>query len=190
MHAPFAALALSASLVLTGCPFGQQSPAARAQEAANELNVHMRFGRMELAAEHVVPAARQAFLERRKTWGGHIRVADYEFAGFHMKGDNDAEMLVKIAWYRIDEGDLRVTTLKQKWHAFKGDWKLVDELRSDGDIGLLGEARSPSTATTAGRNVHFPTIRLGSTPDRPHDEADAPAPPEATPAPEPTEEGQ
>ncbi len=156
------ALAVS-SLVLLGCPVGHQSPPARAQEAATELNLNTRFGRMELAAERVAPTARDAFLARRKAWGANVRVADYELAGFQMKGESDAEMLVKVAWYRIDQGDLRVTTLKQKWHDFKGDWRLVDESRADGDVGLMGEAAPPSDPSRAAgaKRAQFPTIRLG-----------------------------
>jgi hypothetical protein len=153
------------ALVLLGCPVSHQSPPARAQEAATELNTNTRFGRMELAAEKVAPKARDVFLERRRAWGAAVRVADYELAGFRMKGDDDAEMFVKVAWYRIAEGDLHVTTLKQEWHAFKGDWRLVEEKRSDGDVGLLGEP-VPAAPPRTIKNAHFPTIRLGeSAPD-------------------------
>ena len=154
-----AALAFASSLFLLGCP--HQSPPARAQEAATELNINTRFGRMELAAEKVAPAAREAFLARRRAWGGNVRVADYEMASFRMKGETDAEMVVKVAWYRIDEGDLRVTMLKQKWHDFRGDWRLVDEQRAEGDVGLIGEPVPTATARTSSKKAHFPSIRLG-----------------------------
>jgi hypothetical protein len=179
-----AAAVASLSAVLFGCPV-HQSPPARAQEAATELNVNTRFGRMELATERVAPDAQAAFLERRRAWGANIRVADYELASFHMFGDSDAEMLVRVAWYRVDQGDLRTTTLKQKWHDFRGDWKLVDEARSDGDVGLIGEATPPVVTQAVGvgsapRSARFPTIRLGAMPDAPT----APAtilPPEPSP---------
>lgn len=156
---------LALSLVLAGCPAVHQSPPVRAQEAASELNVNTRFGRMELAAEHVAPTARETFFETRRAWGGRIRVADYELAGLRMKGDADAEIFVRVAWFRIDEGDLRATTLRQKWHDFKGDWKLVEEARIDGDVGLLGEPVVPVAAPSdpsRPRHVQFPTIRLGT----------------------------
>ena len=165
-------LAFASSLFLLGCP--HQSPPARAQEAATELNVNTRFGRMELAAEHVAPAAREAFLARRKAWGSNIRVADYEMASFRMKGDSDAETVVKVAWYRIDEGDLHVTMLKQSWHDFRGDWRLVEEQRADGAVGLLGEPVPVEPPRTTAKKAHFPTIRLG--------ENTEPSAPEAPPA--------
>lgn len=171
MRASFVAGIAVSSLLLLGCPVGHQSPPARAQEAATELNVNTRFGRMALAAEHVAPAAREAFLARRKAWGSDIRVADYELAGLKMNGDADAETFVKVAWYRVDQGDLRVTTIKQKWRDFKGTWQLVDESRADGDAGLIGDP-VPTEPVRGPRNAQFPTVRLGD-PD-----ASEPPPPE------------
>lgn len=177
---------LAVATPLLGCPVAHQSPPARAQEAATELNVNTRFGRMELAAEHVAPDAREAFMERRRAWGNNVRVADYELAGFHMKGETDAEMLVRVAWYRVDQGELRSTLVKQKWHDFKGSWKLVDEGRADGDPGLLGDAVAPPPGAQSGapRNARFPTIRLGAAPEAPA----APAAPATILPPEPAEE--
>ncbi|HVH43725.1 MAG TPA: hypothetical protein VM925_15330 [Labilithrix sp.] len=184
MRASFGVALVLSSTVLLGCPVGHQSPPARAQEAATELNLNTRFGRMELASERVAPAAREAFLARRRAWGANVRVADYELAGFHMKGNADAEMLVKVAWYRMDQGDLRTTLLKQKWHDFKGEWKLVDENRADGDLGLMGEALpAPESAGKGnGRNAQFPTIRLGQDTGTPTEPTEAQTPPESAPA--------
>lgn len=173
---PMRVFALPLVFALGGCPAVHQPPPARAQDAANELNLNARFGRMEMAAEGVSPKAREAFFERRRGWGGNIRIADYELAGLKMQGEEDAEIYVKIAWYRANEGDLRTSTLKQKWHEFKGDWKLVDESRLDGDVGLLGEpAPAFSAEPSAPKRTQFPTIRLGQNPDA-FDPAPAPAP--------------
>jgi hypothetical protein len=167
MRLPLFAFVCAASLALLGCPVTHQSQPARAQEAATELNINTRFGRMELATERVAPSAREAFLTRRKTWGNAIRIADYELSSFKMKGENDAEIRVKVAWYRIDQGDLRQTTLRQSWHDEKGEWRLVDETSADGDLGLLGETMPD--APSRPKNAQFPTVRLG--------QAKAPSPP-------------
>ena len=178
--------ALGLSVFLLGCPAMSQSPPARAQEAALEMNLNARFGRMELAAESVAPEAKEQFFHKRKGWGGKVRVADYEMTGLKMVGkkEEDAEVFMRVAWYRIDEGDLRVTTVRQKWHSFKGSWKLVGEERLDGDAGLLGEYVAPpkTTQPTLGsKQAQFPTIHIGNGP------AEAPPPkthdatPDATP---------
>lgn len=156
------ALGLGSALLALGCPLGGQSKPARAQEAALELNLNARFGRMELAAERVAPKARDSFFERRRMWGGNVRIADYELAGLRMKGDADCETVVKVAWYRANEGDLHLTTVRQSWHDFKGDWKLTEETRSDGDAGLFGESAPASAPGPEHRRTQFPTIRLGS----------------------------
>lgn len=157
------------------------------QEAASELNINARFGRMEMAAEHVAPTAKEQFFERRKAWGNRVRVADYEIAGMRMaKGESDAEMIVKIAWYRVDEGDLRQTTVRQKWHDFKGSWKLTEESRIDGDVGLLGEhIQQVAPAHTGPRHSQFPTIRLGG-PSAPANE-ELPGPTEPAAAQQPAQ---
>lgn len=157
-------LAASVSLLAAGCGLAGQTKPARAQEAALELNLNARFGRMEMAAERIEPKARDKFFERRKAWGGSVRVADYDLTSMKILGEDDAESYVKIAWYRANEGDLRVTTLKQKWHSdVKGDWRLTDEMRVDGDLGLLGEPPAPAPAAPAApRRSQFPTIYLGS----------------------------
>ncbi len=151
-------------LWLVGCVAASQSGAARAQEAAAELNLNARFGRMELASEYVAPKARELFFERRKLWGGRVRVADYEITGMKMRGDEAAEVVMHVAWYRIDEGDLKSTTIRQGFHAIHGEWKLVEESRVDGELGLLGEAvlTVPRPSGPPAPPARFPTIRLGA----------------------------
>ena len=174
------AFVVSLFLFAPGCLLGGQSKPARAQEAALELNLNARFGRMELAAEHVAPKARDAFYEKRKGWGTTIRVADYDMTGLRMlHNDEDAETVVRVAWFRASENDLRTTTVKQKWHDFKGDWKLTEEARLDGDLGLLGDAAPPKAAANeAGpaRRAQFPTITLGTGNTSSLGVADMPAP--------------
>lgn len=176
-----AALILGFLLLVPACV--GQTPPARAQEAANELNTNQRFGRMELVAERVSEGAREKFFERRKQWGGRIQIADNEVMAFKMKGDANAEVLLKVGWYRVDEGDLHTTVLKQSWKDFKGAWKLVSEERTDGDLGLLGEAAEPphvdvaAAKETSERHAadkrRFATIRLGQ-PDSAEPAAAAP----------------
>jgi hypothetical protein len=138
------------------------SSAARAQEAAQELNLNARFGRLELVMERVAAKEREQFLQTHRTWGGGIRVADSELSGFHMTSDSDAEVSVKVAWYRPDEGDLHVTVLRQKYHDHKGDWMLVAEERLDGEVGLLGEPVVMQAPDTPRPRSQFPTIRIGA----------------------------
>jgi hypothetical protein len=180
MSAPRLALAaLVPGLLTAGCFLSPHGP-AKAQEAAMDLNVNSRFGRTEIAAEKVAPKGREDYFEHRRGWGGKVRIADTELAGLKMQGDDDAEVSVRVAWYAMNEGELRVTILKQTWHDFKGDWKFVSEVRADGDVGLIGEKipapdKTSSDAPPRPRNAQFPAVRLNG---------DRPAPqPEPTPEP-------
>jgi hypothetical protein len=135
---------------------------AKAQDAAQELNVNARFGRMEMAIERVAPQARDEFIAHRKGWGGKLRIADIEMAGLRPKGESAIEVNVRVAWYRIEDQELRVTTLHQDWQDVNGEWKLVGEQRADGEIGLIGEQVVVDAPTTPRARAQFPTIRIGA----------------------------
>lgn len=162
-------VALALTIPLVACVASAHGP-AKAQETATDMNVHARFGRMELAAEMVAPKARKEFSEHRKGWGGRVRIADTEMAGLRMLDEDTAEITVKVAWYDMTHQELHVTTLKQKWHSFKGDWKLTGEAPVDGDQGLIGDPSPVATRAETGdspkpRNARFPSVHLGAGPE-------------------------
>ncbi len=132
---------------------------ARAQQAAQELNLDARFGRTEMAMDHVAPTARDEFAAHHRAWGAAVRVADVELAGMRPHGERSVEIIVRVSWYRPDQPELRTTTLKQKW-LDKDGWQLVEEQRLEGDVGLLGESVVYETPREAAAPAQFPTIRL------------------------------
>lgn len=149
-------------LMLIGC-LGQPVGAAKAQETAHEFNLNSRFGRMEMAAEQIHPDVREKILQHRAAWGSRVHLADVEMVGLRPrdKDNQEVDVSVRIAWYRPSEGELKSTVLKQLWRNTKGDYRLVEEQRSDGDSGLLGEptvVQAPSNAEAP--PTRFPTVRL------------------------------
>jgi hypothetical protein len=157
MHAlrafTLAALGLAASACLA-----PQTPAQRATDAARELNVAARFGRMDVAVERTANPARPSFLERHKDWGKELRVLDVELASMSMSDAHQALVLVDISWMRMGEGSLRSTRLAQTWRDDDG-WQLVREQRVAGDAGLFGEP--VQILRPESLDAHFPskTIR-------------------------------
>jgi hypothetical protein len=151
---------IAAATLLTACP-APPTTGARIQEAASDLNTHSRFGRMELAMERVAPTMRDEFLQHRRAWGGEVRLADYELTGARLTAAEDADVTIKYSWYRPAEGDLRVTTVRQRWHDNKGEWQLVGEVRVDGDVGLLGERIDTEAPREPKAHAQFPTVRIG-----------------------------
>jgi hypothetical protein len=152
-------LAWPLAAALAGCP-APPSALARAQQAAREFNQDARFGRDELMMERVAPAARDDFAKHHRGWGTSVRVADLELAGMRPHGDHDLDVVVRVAWYRPEQLELRVTTLQQSWRDTSG-WQLVDEKRVDGDVGLLGESVVYERPNEARLPAQFPTVHLG-----------------------------
>lgn len=133
---PFvAAAALS---LLAGC-IGGYSPSVRVQEAAQNMNMAARFGRMDIALEGVAKGSRDEFAKRHARWGTQVRIVDYEFQGLMLDDKEHAKVFVAVSWQRPDETDMRNTALVQHWVDNKGTWQLEREERTSGDVGLLGE---------------------------------------------------
>ena len=113
--------------------------------------------------DQISPAAREEFSLHHRAWGVGIHVADIELAGIKAHGD-DADISVHVSWYRPEQQELRSTLLQQTWHHKTDSWQLVSEKRTDGDIGLLGEAVVIEAPTAPKGPSQFPTIRLSGEP--------------------------
>lgn len=125
---------------VSGC-LAPPGAAQRATDAAREMNLAARFGRMDVAVSHTANGARAAFLERRADWGKTVRVLDVELSGMAMSDEKNALIYVDVAWARVDESTLRSTRIAQSWRDDDeaGGWRLVREQRVAGDVGLFGE---------------------------------------------------
>ncbi len=150
---------LALALGLGAC-FAPPSQSRRVTDAAREMNIAARFGRMDIAVEHAARGARQSFLERRADWGHNLRVLDVQLSGLKLKDLHHATVDVDISWERMNEAMLRQTRVAQLWRdTEKGGWQLVREKRVAGDIGLFGE--EVEVLRPVQHDVHFPskTIR-------------------------------
>ncbi len=141
-----AASIATVSFLAMGCG-GQHTSLSRAQESATELNTNARFGRLQLASEYVSPKEKKGFFERHASWGNHIRVLDTEMLAMDVvpdgpksekKGDT-VVVTVKVAWTFMDDQDLRVSLVSQKWKENGEAWHMIKEERVEGDPGLFGD---------------------------------------------------
>jgi hypothetical protein len=154
-------LVFFAALAASACMMPPQG-AALVQQTAQQFNFDTRFGRMELAMEQVSPKYTEDFTKRHRLWGGGIHVTDAETVGMRMRGQDNSDVTVRVGWYRAEEGELKTTVLKQKWHLYPAGWRVDSEERLDGDIGVLGERVEILTPETQPRTAQFPTVRLGA----------------------------
>lgn len=152
-----AAVALGMSVALGAC-MAPPSQSQRLTEAARELNLSSRFGRMDIAVTHAAKPVRSIFLERRASWGHELRVLDVELAGLSMKDEHHAVVKVDVQWMRMDESSLRVTRLAQVWTDDSGSWEMTREKRVAGDMGLFGE--QVEVLHPEHRDAHFPVTTI------------------------------
>lgn len=146
-------LLLATLLFVTGCP-APETPYTKANEAAREMNLAARWGRMDIALERADPETVQEFVKRHAKWHGEIRIVDTELAGLVLTEPTKAEAEVDVSWTLDDDTTLRVTRIHQKWHSKEGKWYVFEEKRQSGAEGLFGETVERKEKP---KDTHFPT---------------------------------
>jgi hypothetical protein len=126
------------------------SPGQLLADSAYDMNTATRFGRMDVALEHVGPAAQGDFTKRHAGWGRELRIVDVELTGLRMRASDEADVTVNVMWQRPDEAHVRSTQLAQRWQDARGGWRMTSEERSGGDVGLLGERSGPTAPQRVG----------------------------------------
>lgn len=134
-----AALAL-ALLGLAGC-IAPTSGTQKLADSAYDMNNATRFGRMDVALEHVAPKAREEFQKQHAGWSRLARIVDIDFNGIQVRKDGVGEVVVTLTWQRADEATTRTTSLVQRWTETRNVWSMISE-EERGDTGLLGEKES------------------------------------------------
>lgn len=158
-----ASLLLLGALGLSACI--APSKAQRVQEAAYELNMISRFGRVEAVLDKVLPEERSQFIARHQNWHGQLRIVDLELAGIGFPKSDEADVFVNVGWQPANMADMRSTVVRQRWKDQKGTWLLISEERAQGDIGLFGEPSaepqlvSPPSQTARSNSYRTTVIR-------------------------------
>lgn len=141
-------------LVLAAGACAPPTPAQKASEAARELNMAARWGKMDEAMGRSAEADRIAFQQRRAEWHDKLRIVDTELAALDMKNATTATVQVDVSWMFADDPTLRVTRLSQEWSDASGKWTMLSEERIGGDLGLFGEEVKRLEKQ---RDQHFPS---------------------------------
>jgi hypothetical protein len=137
-----ALLAAGVAATLGGC-LVPPGAAERATDAARDLNLAARFGRMDIAVIRTATAARAAFIARHASWGKTLRILDVEMAGITLPDPANAVVLVDVTWMPFNESTTRITRVAQFWHDEREGWQLVREKQVAGELGLFGEPIEP-----------------------------------------------
>jgi len=149
------------TLVCSSACFAPASPTVRVNDAAHDLNIAARFGKMELALSHVDGPMQKQFMTRRSQWGRDVRIIDVDLASVQIRDETHANVIVDISWVPLQDDILRSTRVAQTWEDLGKGWKLTREVRVAGDHGLFGEVLD--VAETPHPDVHLPSRTLKST---------------------------
>ena len=136
-----------ALLGLAGC-IAPTSGTQKLADTAYDMNNATRFGRMDVALEHVAMKSREQFQREHAGWMRNARIVDIDFNGIQVKKDGDGEVSVTLTWQRADESTTRTTSLIQRWTETRNVWTMASE-EAKGDDGLLGEKEKATDATSA-----------------------------------------
>lgn len=147
-----AALIIGAGLCLGACM--PPTPAQKATEAARELNMAARWGKMDEAMGRTSPRERAGFAKRHATWHSNVRIVETELVGLNMKDGTHATVQVDVSWMFSDDPTLRVTRLTQEWSDADGKWIMTSEKKLSGDPGLFGEKVKRAEKQ---KDKHFPS---------------------------------
>ncbi|HJL16381.1 MAG TPA: hypothetical protein RMH99_12035 [Sandaracinaceae bacterium LLY-WYZ-13_1] len=125
-------------IALGGCMFQQFAPTQILTEQAYALNDEVRWARVDLASERVVPRYRQTFLMSHREWGQAVQIADADMTNVVMEAENGGAIsLVNVSWYDRATMEVRATTLRQHWVNVDGNFYLDGEEIVSGDERLL-----------------------------------------------------
>jgi hypothetical protein len=149
----FSHLAAALALALTvGCM--PPTPAQKATDAARELNMAARWGRMSEALSRTDPKEQADFTKRHAGWHGNLRIVETEIVGLNMIDATHASVQVDVSWMFSDDPTLRVTRLKQEWNDENKKWRMISEEKIGGDPGLFGEEVDKADKK---KDKHFPS---------------------------------
>jgi hypothetical protein len=113
--------------VVTSCAL-YQTRGDKLKEAVFYFNEGVRWGRLDDVLGRLDPKFEEHFLEMHKDFGTLIKVENCEVVNSkYDKEKGEAEVGIKITWYRIDEMVLRQTVILQKWEDKSVHWTLVSE---------------------------------------------------------------
>jgi len=132
----------------------------RVSDAARDLNIATRFGKMDLVVSYVDASFRGQIIARRSQWGRDLRIVDLELTGVQVEDSTHARVGLDVSWVYLRDGTLRGTHVEQQWLDDSHGWKMVSEQSKGGDSGLFGEVMVPDNEPHP--DVHLPSRTLGS----------------------------
>ncbi len=155
MRGIFAAL-----LLLVSACVPPPGPMERLTNAAYDLNTATRFGRMDVAVEHVASHAQADFMARHREWGSDVRIVDVDLSGLRMLTPETAQVTLSVSWHNLSSSTIQTSLIAQKWTSTGDGWKMASEIRAGGAPGLFAAPIEDRNAPTEGDGPNALTGQL------------------------------
>src|SRR5258706_16208051 len=114
------------------CSVLSPKPTETLPESVRSYNDGVRWGRFEVAAVHIPAKQRSQFVDDEDARAKDLKITDYDVIRVAYRGDREAQVQVKLEWYRTSDGTVHETHAVQTWERHDKDWLLVDESRLRG----------------------------------------------------------
>ena len=108
-----------------------------------------------IAAVHVPAGAALAVRGRADERAKDLKITDYEIVKVDQRARKEAQVQVKLSWYKDSEGTLHETHAMQTWERHGKAWLMVDETRVRGRRDA-GPAGAPGDRSADENALHDP----------------------------------
>ena len=137
-------LCVLALTTLSGCLLQNLSATRQLTDQVYAFNDEIRWARMDLATERVAPEYRPEFLQRHRSWGHDVQIADFDTTHVQISDDMEsATSLVTISWYDERTMELHTSVMQQLWVKLEGGSFMLNRVRVvGGEATLLEEAEA------------------------------------------------
>ncbi len=136
-----AALVLLACLCGCGATSASRGPALR--ESVKDFAEHMRWGRIERAAEHVPEATKMQFIRQKRSAQLQVQIHEYDVKAVqYAAGAEQARVLIVAVWSRQTDPVTHEDMFEQDWRWQDNHWVMAKQV----EVKPAEQAVQPSDA--------------------------------------------
>ena len=136
MHLRAALITIPGAILGTVLGLGCGGPPLRGEadlsESVRQFNDGVRWERFAAAAVALPPRDRSQFVEEMDQRAADLKFTDYEVVRVDPRGAHEAQVQIKLTWYRTSEGTVHETHAVQLWEHHGKAWWMVEETRLRG----------------------------------------------------------
>jgi len=124
-----AALLVAASLCLCACGATMANRGQALRESVQDFAGHMRWGRIERAAEHVPDAKRMQFIQQKRSGQAQLQIHEYDIRAVHYAdGADKARVLIAAVWSRQSDPVTHEDLFDQDWRWQDNHWVMARQI--------------------------------------------------------------